>query len=129
MGTDYSRWTVLVVEDTYDDARVISRILEHYKINVLVAGNGNDCLNLLEQFRPTIVVTDLAMPQMDGWATLNAIRANPEWSHIPVVAVTAYHSAEVADAALRSEFDGYFAKPLNPMTFIDQLGQVISSGR
>lgn len=125
MGQDYSNWQIIVVEDTYDDARVISRVLEHYGVTVHLAGNGSECMTLLNGFHPTAIITDLSMPQMDGWATLSAVREARERDHIPVIAITAYHSAEVADEALRHSFDGYFAKPLDPLTFMAQLDQIV----
>lgn len=119
-------WKVIVVEDTYDDQQLISRILEHHGAKVFLAKNGNECLNLLKQVEPTVVVTDLAMPSKDGWQTLVAIRSHFSTAHIPVVAVTAYHSIDVAEDAMNAGFDGYFPKPLNPQTFVSRLAEIIS---
>ncbi len=119
-------WKVVVVEDTYDDRQLISKILEYYGIEVHISKNGNECLKLLEQLLPTLIVTDLAMPERDGWQTLAAIRANRDTAHIPVVAVTAYHSAEVAEDALRAGFNGYFPKPVDPLTFVRSLEKIVA---
>ncbi|MBC7870038.1 MAG: response regulator [Chitinophagaceae bacterium] len=121
-----SDWKVVVVEDTYDDVQMVSKILGHYGIQVHITRNGNECIQLLQKFEPTLVLTDLAMPDKDGWETLVAIRSNPKTAHIPVIALTAYHSADVADDAIRAGFDGYFAKPINPTTFIQQLEILIA---
>ena len=118
-------WTVIVVEDTYDDIQLVSAILKHNNINVKVAKNGKECLELLEVMEPTLIITDLAMPEMDGWEMLSAIRSNVMKSHIPVVAVTAYDSVDVAYDALNSGFDAYIAKPLSIRTFVDQLQQIV----
>lgn len=117
--------SVIVVEDRFDDTRLVSTILTHHGIGVLTASNGYECLELLEQGEVAVVITDLAMPEMDGWQLLRSIRANAAWSHIPVVAVTAYHSAEVAEEAYQSGFDGYFPKPLTPTRFVDQLREIV----
>lgn len=119
-------WKVIVVEDTYDDQQLISRILEHHGAKVFLAKNGNECLNLLKQMEPTVIVTDLAMPSKDGWQTLVAIRSHISTAHIPVVAVTAYHSIDVAEDAMNAGFDGYFPKPLNPQTFVSRLAEIIT---
>jgi CheY-like chemotaxis protein len=120
-----SNWKVIVVEDTYDDQQLLSRMLAHYGIDVVIATNGNECLALLEQIKPTLIVTDLSMPIRDGWQTLIAIRARTASADIPVVAVTAYHSSDVARDVIKAGFDGYFAKPINPTTFVNQLADIL----
>lgn len=119
-------WTVVVVEDTYDDQRYISRVLEYYGAKVHVVGNGEDCLALLTKVEPTLIVTDLALPTIDGWQTLNAIRANAATAHIPVVALTAYHSNNVAQDARLAGFNGYFPKPVHPQAFLRDLQALMS---
>ena len=92
-------WRVLIVEDEQDSIRMVSKILSHHGIQVHVANNGYECLDALGSLDPTLIVMDLAMPEMDGWETLAALRSDTATSHIPVVAITAYHSANVADDA------------------------------
>jgi CheY-like chemotaxis protein len=119
-------WKVIVVEDTYDDQQLVSLILRHHGAEVYIAKNGNECLTFLEEIEPTLIVTDLAMPVKDGWQTLNAIRSNAATAHIPVVAVTAYHSIDVAADAMAAGFDGYFPKPISPQSFVNRLAKIIS---
>jgi CheY-like chemotaxis protein len=126
MTINVKTWKVIVVEDTYDDQQLVSRILAHYGAEVFVAKNGNECLQLLTQFEPTVIVTDLAMPGKDGWQMLVAIRSNVEIAHIPVIALTAYHSTDVAEDAIKAGFDGYFPKPINPQTFVGRVAEIIS---
>jgi len=123
---DTTDWKVIVVEDTYDDSQLISKILRHYGIEVYVAKNGNECIRLLKQLSPTLIVTDLAMPEKDGWQTLASVRSDAQTAHIPVVAVTAYHSADVAEDALHAGFNGYFPKPVDPITFVQRLYDIVS---
>jgi CheY-like chemotaxis protein len=118
-------WRILVVEDEFDSAQMVSKILSFHGIEVNIAHNGSECLELLNHLEPTMVITDLAMPDMDGWETLAAIRSNPKTQHIPVVAITAYHSVDVAEEALDAGFDAYFSKPINPRTFVEHLARVI----
>lgn len=121
-----SGWQVLVVEDEYDSLQVVSKILKFHGIQVVVAHHGGECMELLDRMTPTLIVTDLAMPMMDGWQTLAAVRANPRTEHIPVVAVTAYHSVDVAEEAMNAGFDGYFAKPVDPRSFVQSLGRILA---
>ncbi len=121
-----SDWKVIVVEDTYDDQQLASRIFEHYGAEVFIAKNGYECLDLLTQIEPTVIVTDLAMPGKDGWETLVAIRSNIARAHVPVIAITAYHSTDVANDAVNAGFDGYFPKPINPQTFVGRVAEIIA---
>ena len=120
-------WQIIVVEDEYDSLKMVSEILRYYGVDVLVAHNGKECIELLKKNHVTLVLTDLAMPEMDGWETLKAIRANPRTASIPVVAVSAYHSIEVAEQATIAGFDGFFAKPISPKTFVDNLAKLINN--
>lgn len=81
-----SAWQVLVVEDEQDSVQIVSDMLRYHDIEVYVARNGRECLTELKNMNPTLVVMDLAMPEMDGWDTLEAMRTNPVTAHIPVVA-------------------------------------------
>jgi CheY-like chemotaxis protein len=123
---NFQNWTVIVVEDTYDDIELASAILSYFGVQVHVAHNGVECLNLLNSVTPTCIITDLAMPEMDGWEMLNQLRENSRTRHIPVVAVTAYDSANVGDDAQEAGFDAYFAKPLSARNFMENLARVIA---
>src|SRR5690606_34273683 len=102
-----------------------SAILNHSGIRVQIARNGLQCLQLLDTVQPTCIVTDLSMPEMDGWEMLAELRANPQTKHIPVIAVTAYYSADLAHDALKAGFDAYFPKPISPRTFVENLENIL----
>ena len=95
---------VIVVEDTYDDRQLVSMILEYSGIKVKLANNGMECLKLVADSPPALILSDLSMPEMDGWEMLKQLRNNPETESIPVVAVTAYYSVDVAQDAIKSGF-------------------------
>lgn len=120
-------WRVLVIEDEFDSIQMVSKILTFHGMEVQVAHNGRESLAMIDEIQPTIIVCDLAMPEMDGWQTLAAIRANPDTQHIPVVAVTAFNSTDVEDEALRVGFDAFFAKPVSPRTFVQQLQKIVKN--
>lgn len=120
-------WLVLVVEDEFDSVQMVSKILSFHGIQVVVARNGVECLAYLDHVQPALIITDLAMPEMDGWQTLAALRARPDTRNIPVVAITAYHSVDVAEEAISAGFDAYFAKPVNARTFVPSLEKIVGS--
>lgn len=124
-STDYEKELVmvngiaLVVDDRDDDQDIVARILRHNGFAVFRAFNGNQAIALLHQVIPSFIVTDLRMPQTDGWQLLQVIRSNPKWARIPVVAVTAEQSVDSAECAIGRGFDGFFPKPLHPVRFMD----------
>jgi two-component system, cell cycle response regulator DivK len=118
-------WQILLVEDEYDSTQMVSEILNFHGIEVKVARNGVECMEVLNALTPTLIIMDLAMPEMDGWETLTEIRNNPRTTHIPVVATTAYHSPNVEDNTQKAGFDGYFPKPVNPMSFVADLRRIV----
>lgn len=118
-------WKIIVVEDTYDDVVLASTILSYYGVDVTIAHNGRECLTLLETMHPTFIVTDLSMPEMDGWQMLSQIRDMYNQDEMPVVAMTAYDSVEVAQEALKAGFNAYYPKPLSPRHFVDSLKDLL----
>lgn len=122
-----SDWKILVVEDTADDANVISKILTFHGASVVVAHNGKDCIDKLQTLTPTLIITDLAMPEMDGWSTLEWIKSNPDTKDIPVIAVTAFHSSDMDIDVHTAGFDAYLPKPLRPNTLIDLISAIVPS--
>jgi CheY-like chemotaxis protein len=118
-------WNVLIVEDEYDSIQVMTRVLTHHGATVYVARNGRECLRILKDFTPSVILMDLDMPIMDGWETLAQIRANPGTKHLPVVAITAYHSANVAEDAARAGFNDYFPKPVSIRSIMPRLEQIV----
>lgn len=118
-------WQALVAEDDYDSLQVVKELLSSAGAEVITATTGKQCLKLLQETTPAMLVLDLAMPEMDGWEVLRQVRANPVTADIPVIAVTAYDSANVHDDALQAGFNAYFSKPLRARDFLTCVNQMI----
>ncbi|XWX05179.1 response regulator [Aggregatilineales bacterium SYSU G02658] len=118
-------WHILVVEDEYDSIQMVSKILQHSGIAVEIAHNGLECLEALKRGLPTLIIMDLALPLMDGWETLHHIRSNPDTRHLPVVAITAYHSVNLEEDAYRAGFNAYMPKPLETQALVKHLERII----
>lgn len=117
-------WRVLVIEDDPDGQEVVARILRHHHVTHDIATTGEDALNLLASNTYNGAIVDLALPGMDGWTVLNHIQNNPATANLPCVAITAFHSAEVAIHAIEAGFVAYFPKPLEPTAFVRELERV-----
>jgi CheY-like chemotaxis protein len=123
--SEMSNWTVLLVDDEPDSLDLISVMIEHEGAVVHCAASGDECLILLKELVPTLVVVDLAMPHPDGWDLLEYIRANPATANVPVVATTAFHTANVAQQAVDAGFDAYIPKPLKSQQLLDTLYRAV----
>jgi CheY-like chemotaxis protein len=117
---------LLVVEDDKDGQEVVGRLLRFHRLDYDVVGSAEEALTRLGSASYTGAIIDLALPGMDGWSLLETIRANPNTAHMKCIAVTAYHSAEVAVKAVEHGFKAYFAKPLEATSFVREVQQVIS---
>ncbi len=91
--------------------------------------NGQEGLEAIEREAPELIVTDLAMPLMGGFALADAIHARPALQHIPIMFVTA--SVQRGDVARFGEHGaaGYLAKPFSPRALRDKIDELIAAGR
>ncbi|MDZ4765350.1 MAG: threonine synthase [Chloroflexota bacterium] len=81
---------VVVIEDNYDAARLIRRLLQARGVEeVFLADNGADGLRLIQDKHPNLIITDLMMPNLDGFAMIDTLKGDPELSSIPVIVLTA----------------------------------------
>ncbi|MBL8162605.1 MAG: response regulator [Anaerolineae bacterium] len=116
-------WKILLVEDDPDGQQVVERMLRHNRIEVNTVGSAEDALDALatgEQY--TAAILDLALPGMDGWTLLGRIQRD---TNMPCVAITAYHSADLAVKAIKAGFVAYFPKPLD-MSFVRELQRALT---
>jgi two-component system, OmpR family, response regulator VicR len=111
---------ILVVEDEPTIAELIGNILEAEGYEVVHAQHGRRALQLIQAQRPNLIITDLMMPVMDGWAFLRAIQADPTCHAIPIILTSAALSDGIATEGLRSWF---LAKPFE----IDDLLHLVST--
>ena len=102
--------TILVVEDDPDMRGYLAKELSK-EYNVLTAANGDDALVLIESQRIDLVVSDIMMPGTDGIGLCNRIKSTTEFSHIPVILLTAAVGMETRIGTLEAGADGYIEKP------------------
>lgn len=114
-------WDVVVLDDEPDSLEVARFILDFHGANVHTAVNGKEGLEVVKQIMPRFVISDLSMPEMDGWEFLQAMKADPVTGHIPVIALTAHAMKGDRERAVAAGFNNYISKPLTVSTFMDQL--------
>jgi CheY-like chemotaxis protein len=114
-------WNVLVVDDDPDNCAIIEDVLEFYGMTVKVARNGEEGLEVLQHFTPTLILLDLSMPKMDGWEMFKRVKSVQTLQTVPIVALTAHAMPEDRKRVFAAGFDGYLTKPLAVTTLIEDL--------
>jgi CheY-like chemotaxis protein len=122
---DFMHWIVLVVEDEADSMELVVELLAYHGIRTIPASSAEEALMLLEDTMPTLIIIDLALPGMNGWDLLRHLQRHKDLDRVPRVAVTAYHTAEIANQAIEAGFDAYFAKPLEATSFVRELEGIV----
>lgn len=116
--------TVLVVEDTPDVIRMI-RLSLHHDFRVMAAGDGAQGLELAKKHHPSIIVTDLMMPIMDGLELTARLRKDPQLSHIPIVMLTARNEVESRITGLQAGVDAYLGKPFSTKELVSTVRSLV----
>ena len=104
---------VLVVDDDIRNLFVLTAALEQEGARVFNASNGKRAMELLEFERVDIIITDIMMPEMDGYQTIAAVRANPRLASIPIIALSAKAMPEDRKNILEVGADDYLSKPVD----------------
>ncbi|WP_328902712.1 HAMP domain-containing protein [Streptomyces sp. NBC_00441] len=106
---------VLIVDDDVRNVFALTSVLEQHGLAVLYAENGREGIEVLEQHDDvTVVLMDIMMPEMDGYATTSAIRRMPQFAELPIVALTAKAMKGDKEKALESGASDYVTKPVDP---------------
>jgi CheY-like chemotaxis protein len=119
-------WQVLVIDDEEDALELIQGILEFQGIFSVGCTHAEKAFEVLEDITPTLVIVDLALPGMDGWALLAQLQDHPKLQHVPRVAITSYHTQALANKAIEAGFDAYFPKPIDATSFVRELETIVS---
>lgn len=101
----------LVVEDFETMRNIIVKVLDSLNIEVTQAANGIEALKVLDAKPVDIVLTDLVMPEMDGFELCEEIRRRPNIRHLPVIVISTHRDAKYVVQALRCGADDYLTKP------------------
>jgi two-component system cell cycle response regulator DivK len=117
---------VLIAEDNAINRELLRELLEARGYAVDEACDGQAALQMMEQTRPDILLLDIGMPVLDGYAVVRKIRENPRLAALPVLAVTAYAMQGDREKILNSGFDGYLSKPVNAILFFEELKRLLS---
>lgn len=114
-------WSVIVADDEEDSLIVATMLLEMAGAQVRQARNGREALDLIRQGRPHFILSDLSMPEMDGWLLMHELNTDRSTIDLPVIALTAHAMSGDRERAIQAGFTNYITKPLDPEKFLGQL--------
>lgn len=122
------RPVILVVDDYEDTREMYAEALEGHGYVVAMAGCGEDAVLAACVNRPELVVMDLAMPGIDGFMAIRAIRALPELDSTYIMVVSGSADDATRQRAKNAGCDTFLAKPLLPETLVSRIGALLASG-
>ena len=105
--------TILVADDNSASRELVREALENIGYRVVEAADGREALDKADQNIPDLALLDIRMPELDGYATLRAMRENPKLASLPILALTAFAMRGDHEKAIAAGFDGYLTKPIS----------------
>lgn len=120
---------ILLVEDNPANLELMRYLLSAAGHEPLLALDGAQGLKIAAEEPLDVVLCDVQLPDMDGFEVLRRMRADPLMRALPIVAVTALAMVGDRDRALAAGFDGYMAKPIEPVSFAREVESHIDAGR
>ncbi|MBW4443332.1 MAG: PAS domain S-box protein [Plectolyngbya sp. WJT66-NPBG17] len=124
---DLSGVRILVVDDVQDSREFVAFVLEQAGAIVTTAPSAVGALNQLIQVNPDVIVSDVGMPEFNGYELLQRIRRDfPLFQSTPAIALTAYATEDDQRQAIESGFDRHLAKPIDPETLINTLATLVN---
>lgn len=118
--------TILLIEDNEQNRYLATFLLEQHGHKVVPAQNGPSGIALARTIEPELILLDIQLPLMDGYAVARALRAMAAVRETPIIAVTSYAMVGDREKCLASGCNGYIEKPINPETFVAEIERFLS---
>jgi len=116
---------ILVIEDNAANMELMTYLLRTFGYEALTAHDGKEGLDIAARERPDLVICDVQLPVLNGYEVARQMKGDPTLRDIPLLAVTAFAMVDDRQKTLAAGFDGYFAKPISPETFVQQVQQFL----
>ena len=120
---------MLVVDDDPVILKLLRVNFEIEGFRVITAGDGREALGQIRREQPDVVITDVMMPGIDGLQVLDAIKADRDTAHLPVILLSAKAQTAEVQQGLDLGADDYVTKPFDPMELIDRVNAVLARSR
>lgn len=116
-----SKIYILTVEDSPTQSALLGYLLEKNGYQVISTKNGVDALDALEKYKPKLIISDVMMPDMDGFSLCRSIKGNAQYRHIPVLLMTALDGVEEIGKGLEAGADNFIPKPYQPSSLVSRV--------
>lgn len=116
---------LLLIEDNAQNQYLVTYLMQAHGWEVMHAADGRAGLALAETADPALILLDIQLPGMDGYAVARALRANAKLDDVPVVAVTSYAMPGDRERCMAAGCTGYVEKPIDPQTFAAQVAAFV----
>ncbi|MBI4460422.1 MAG: response regulator [Acidobacteria bacterium] len=117
---------ILIAEDDPASRELLGEILGGMGWDIILACNGAEALEKVSDARPDLVLLDIQMPVLDGFAVLRGIRQDSRFARLPVIALTANAMNEDREKTMRLGFDAHISKPVNLAALRSQIEHYLS---
>lgn len=111
--------SILVVDDVPDVTEVVALFLKHAGYDVMTANSPSAALEIAAANTFDLVISDIGMPDMNGYELAQSLRARADYRSTPLVAVTGYTEYDDRGRSLRAGFDAHLTKPINPLQLLN----------
>jgi len=118
--------TVLVVDDVIDVTDMIALFLKHAGYDVTTANSAGAALELAETTTFDLIISDIGMPEMNGYELAESLRRSSNYNLTPMIAVTGYTEFDDRGRSLRAGFNAHLTKPINPSQLLDLIGELLA---
>lgn len=120
MGKNMSQ-KILIIEDNDQNLYMMTFLLEAHGFEIIAARDGKTGVALANQINPAVILLDIQLPGMDGYAVAAALRSTAGLERVPIVAVTSFAMLGDREKILSAGATDYIEKPINPDTFVEQI--------
>jgi CheY-like chemotaxis protein len=124
-GSRRPKHRVLIVDDVPDVTEMIGLFLKHAGYEVATADSASAALRLTNERAFDVVISDIGMPEMNGYELAESLRRRAEYQGIPIIAVTGYSEYDDRGRALQSGFNAHLTKPIDPSELLKLINELL----
>ncbi len=121
--------SILLIEDNEQNRYLVTYLLTQSGYSVVSATSGPLGIQMVGTVNPDLILLDIQLPEMDGYAVARALRQDSHLRRIPIVAVTSYAMVGDREKAIAAGCDGYIEKPIDPQTFVSEIERFLPAIR
>ncbi len=119
--------TVLYAEDDPDHRAMMRLALKNTDITLIEAVDGQEALQKIQEQSPDLILLDLFMPRLDGFAVMEAVKANPHTRHIPILVLSAWPTGDNRKRTRAAGAADFIAKPYEPIELVKRIRELVTA--